>query len=135
MRLDLDASALCQPLRQCGIVGQTQDGRGKITGGVGMATIAASMFFAAISGSGPATVSAMGTIMLPEMEKRGYDKGFSTGLTATAGTIGVIIPPSIPFVIYSVVTIVPVFAITFIIIVIFGAGTDRTTRAGTRENV
>ena len=76
---------------------------GKITGGVGMATIAASMFFAAISGSGPATVSAMGTIMLPEMEKRGYDKGFATGLTATAGTIGVIIPPSIPFVIYGVV--------------------------------
>ena len=76
---------------------------GKITGGVGMATIAASMFFAAISGSGPATVSAMGTIMLPEMEKRGYDRGFSTGLTATAGTIGVIIPPSIPFVIYGVV--------------------------------
>ena len=76
---------------------------GKVTGGVGMATIAASMFFAAISGSGPATVSAMGTIMLPEMEKRGYDKGFATGLTATAGTIGVIIPPSIPFVIYGVV--------------------------------
>lgn len=76
---------------------------GKITGGVGMATIAASMFFAAISGSGPATVSAMGTIMLPEMEQRGYDKGFATGLTATAGTIGVIIPPSIPFVIYGVV--------------------------------
>jgi len=76
---------------------------GKITGGVGMATVAACMFFAAISGSGPATVSAMGTIMLPEMEKRGYDKAFATGLTATAGTIGVIIPPSIPFVIYGVV--------------------------------
>ena len=76
---------------------------GKITGGVGMATVAASMFFAAISGSGPATVSAMGTIMLPEMEKRGYDKGFATGLTSSAGTIGVIIPPSIPFVVYGVV--------------------------------
>ncbi|MDR2826375.1 MAG: TRAP transporter large permease, partial [Deltaproteobacteria bacterium] len=76
---------------------------GKITGGVGMATVAGCMFFAAISGSGPATVSAMGTIMLPEMEQRGYDKDFATGLTATAGTIGVIIPPSIPFVIYGVV--------------------------------
>ncbi|MDR1730550.1 MAG: TRAP transporter large permease [Synergistaceae bacterium] len=76
---------------------------GKITGGVGMATVAACMFFAAISGSGPATVSAMGTIMLPEMEKRGYSRDFATGLTATAGTIGVIIPPSIPFVIYGVV--------------------------------
>jgi C4-dicarboxylate transporter DctM subunit len=76
---------------------------GKITGGLGMVTVAACMFFAAISGSGPATVSAIGTIMLTEMENRGYDKGFAAGLTATAGTIGVIIPPSIPFVIYGVV--------------------------------
>ena len=75
---------------------------GKFTGGLGMATIIGCMFFAAISGSGPATVTAMGSIMLPEMEKRGYDRAFSTGLTATAGTIGVIIPPSIPFVIYGV---------------------------------
>ena len=75
---------------------------GKFTGGLGMATVIGCMFFAAISGSGPATVTAMGSIMLPEMEKRGYDWAFSTGLTATAGTIGVIIPPSIPFVIYGV---------------------------------
>ena len=75
---------------------------GKFTGGLGMATVIGCMFFAAISGSGPATVTAMGCIMLPEMEKRGYDRAFSTGLTATAGTIGVIIPPSIPFVIYGV---------------------------------
>jgi C4-dicarboxylate transporter DctM subunit len=77
---------------------------GKFTGGLGMATVAGCMFFAAISGSGPATVTAMGTIMIPGMVKRGYDKGFATGLTATAGTIGVIIPPSIPFVIYGVVS-------------------------------
>lgn len=77
---------------------------GKITGGLGMATIVSSMFFAAISGSAQATVSAMGTMMLPEMDKRGYDKAYATGLTATAGTIGVIIPPSIPFVIYGVVS-------------------------------
>ena len=75
---------------------------GKFTGGLGMATILGCMFFAAISGSGPATVSAMGSIMIPDMEKRGYNKGFATGLTAVAGTIGVIIPPSIPFVIYGV---------------------------------
>ena len=75
---------------------------GKFTGGLGMATVIGCMFFAAISGSGPATVTAMGSIMLPEMEKRGYDRAFSTGLTATAGMIGVIIPPSIPFVIYGV---------------------------------
>lgn len=75
---------------------------GKITGGLGMASIVACMFFAAISGSAQATVSAIGTMMLPEMEKRGYEKDFSVGLIATAGTIGVIIPPSIPFVIYGV---------------------------------
>ncbi|WP_369283319.1 TRAP transporter large permease [Oscillibacter sp. GMB15532] len=84
------------------IVNMADAAVGKFTGGLGMATIIGCMFFAAISGSGPATVTAMGSIMLPEMEKRGYDKGFATGLTATAGTIGVIIPPSIPFVIYGV---------------------------------
>ena len=77
---------------------------GRLTGGLGMATITASMFFAAISGSSPATVSAMGTIMIPEMEERGYSEEFATGLTTVAGTIGVIIPPSIPFVIYGVVS-------------------------------
>ena len=84
------------------IVNMADAAVGKITGGLGMATILGCMFFAAISGSGPATVSAMGSIMIPDMEKRGYDKGFATGLTAVAGTIGVIIPPSIPFVIYGV---------------------------------
>ncbi|MDR1778260.1 MAG: TRAP transporter large permease [Clostridiales Family XIII bacterium] len=81
---------------------------GRITGGLGIVTTAACMFFAALSGSGPATVSAIGSMMIPEMEKRGYDKGFSTGLTACAGTIGVIIPPSIPFVIYGVVASVSI---------------------------
>lgn len=75
---------------------------GAVTGGIGMVTVLACMFFAALSGSGPATVSAIGSTMIPEMEKRKYDKAFSTGLTAVAGTIGVIIPPSIPFVIYGV---------------------------------
>ena len=75
---------------------------GKFTGGLGYVTVLGCMFFAAISGSGPATVSAMGSIMIPEMDERGYDRGFATGLTAVAGTIGVIIPPSIPFVIYGV---------------------------------
>ena len=75
---------------------------GKFIGGLGYVTVLGCMFFAAISGSGPATVSAMGSIMIPEMEERGYGKDFATGLTAVAGTIGVIIPPSIPFVIYGV---------------------------------
>ncbi len=77
---------------------------GFIVGGLGMVTTLGCMFFAAISGSGPATVSAMGSFMMPTMTARGYDKGFSAALTAAAGSIGVIIPPSIPFVIYGVVT-------------------------------
>lgn len=77
---------------------------GVITGGLGMVTTVACMFFAAISGSAMATTSAIGSFMVPEMEKKGYDKSFSAALAAAAGTIGVIIPPSIPFVIYGVVT-------------------------------
>lgn len=77
---------------------------GFVTGGLGMVTTLTSMFFAAISGSGPATVSAVGSFMIPAMEKEGYDKGYAAALTSAAGTIGVIIPPSIPFVVYGVVT-------------------------------
>lgn len=76
---------------------------GFLTGGLAMGTVLACMFFAAISGSGPATVSAIGSFMIPAMKERGYDSGFATALVACAGTIGVIIPPSIPFVIYGVV--------------------------------
>lgn len=76
---------------------------GFITGGLAMVTILACMFFAAISGSGPATVSAIGSFMIPSMKERKYHGGFAAAITATAGTIGVIIPPSIPFVIYCVV--------------------------------
>jgi len=77
---------------------------GFITGGLAMATTLSCMIFAAISGSGPATVSAIGSFMMPAMIKRGYDDGFAAALTAAAGSIGVIIPPSIPFVIYAVAT-------------------------------
>lgn len=76
---------------------------GYLTGGLAMVTVLACMFFAAISGSGPATVSAIGSFMIPSMKERKYDAGFAAAITAAAGTIGVIIPPSIPFVIYSVV--------------------------------
>lgn len=75
---------------------------GWVTGSVGMVTVVASMFFAALSGSSPATVTAIGSITIPEMKKEGYDPAYATALTAAAGTIGVIIPPSIPFVIYGV---------------------------------
>ena len=74
---------------------------GRMTGGLGLVAVATCMFFAAISGSGPATVAAIGGILLPAMNQRGYDRNFSVGLVASAGCIGVIIPPSIPMVIYS----------------------------------
>lgn len=77
---------------------------GHVTGGLGIVTVAVCMFFAAISGSAVATVSAVGAFMIPEMVEHGYDKKFSAALTAAAGTIGVVIPPSIPFVIYGVVS-------------------------------
>ena len=76
---------------------------GAVAGGLALVTVLASAFFAAISGSAPATVSAIGSIMIPEMEKRGYDRSFSAAISASAGTIGVLIPPSIPFVVYSIV--------------------------------
>ena len=75
---------------------------GWVTGSVGMVTVVASMYFAALSGSSPATVTAIGGITIPEMKEEGYDPAYATAITAAAGTIGVIIPPSIPFVIYGV---------------------------------
>ncbi|WP_411953989.1 TRAP transporter large permease [Alkalibacillus sp. S2W] len=75
---------------------------GSKTGGFAIATIITCMFFAAISGSGPATVAAIGSIMIPAMVRQGYDKAFATATVAAAGSIGVIIPPSIPMVIYGV---------------------------------
>ncbi|MFA5447388.1 MAG: TRAP transporter large permease [Sphaerochaeta sp.] len=76
---------------------------GSFTGGLGMVGVLACMFFAAISGSGPATVAAIGGIMIPAMVEAGYDSAFSAALLAVAGAIGVIIPPSIPMVNYGVV--------------------------------
>ena len=77
---------------------------GSIRGGLGMVTILSSMFFAAISGSAPATVTAIGSITIPEMKEKGYDVGYAAALTASAGTIGIIIPPSVPFVVYGVIS-------------------------------
>ena len=77
---------------------------GRRTGGLALVTILTCMFFAAISGSGPATVVAIGSIMVPEMLKKGYSKHFAAGLVATAGGIGVIIPPSVPMVLFGVST-------------------------------
>lgn len=76
---------------------------GALTGGLALITVIASSLFAAISGSSPATVSAIGSIMIKEMDKRGYDSAYSTAVAACSGTIGVLIPPSIPFVVYCIV--------------------------------
>ena len=76
---------------------------GFVAGGLAMVTVLASMFFAAISGSGPATVAAIGTFMIPSMKEKNYGSGFAAAITASAGSIGVLIPPSIPFVMYGVV--------------------------------
>jgi len=72
-------------------------------GGLAIVAVITSMFFAAISGSGPATVAALGVIIIPAMMKAGYGKAMPSALMATAGGIGVIIPPSIPFVIYGAI--------------------------------
>lgn len=76
---------------------------GHITGGLAIVVVVTSCFFAAISGSGPATVAALGTILIPAMAEAGYDKSMASALMANAGAIGIIIPPSIAFVVYGVV--------------------------------
>lgn len=74
-----------------------------LTGGLGMVTVLSATFFAAISGSAPATTAAIGNIMIPEMAKRGYRRDFSAALASAAGPIGQMIPPSIPMVIWGVI--------------------------------
>jgi len=74
---------------------------GNITGGVPCAVIITCLFYGAISGSAPATVAAVGTMTIPVMVNLGYKKDFSTAVVAVAGGLGCIIPPSIPFVLYS----------------------------------
>ena len=75
---------------------------GEATGGLGATTILAAMLFAAISGSGPACVAALGGILIPAMVKRGYSTEYAAATTASAGTIGPVIPPSIPMIVYAV---------------------------------
>ena len=75
---------------------------GNIHGGLGIITVLACAFFAAISGSSPGTVAAVGAMMIPPMVEKGYDRDFSAALTASAGSLGVLIPPSIPMVLYCI---------------------------------
>ncbi len=76
---------------------------GRFSGGLALATVVACMFFAALSGSSPATVVAIGTIMIPALKKYGYDEEFATGLVTSAGSLGIVIPPSIPMILYCLV--------------------------------
>lgn len=71
--------------------------------GLASVAVVSSIFFAAISGSGPATVAALGAILIPAMIKSGYKKGMAASLMATSGAIGIIIPPSIAFVVYGAI--------------------------------
>lgn len=73
---------------------------GHITGGMGHISVLTSMFYGALSGSSPATVAAVGGIMVPSMVKEGYSRSFATAVNTSAGSLGVIIPPSVPLIIY-----------------------------------
>lgn len=73
---------------------------GKLTAGIPCAVIVTCLFYGAISGSAPATVAAVGSMTIPILMKLGYDKEFSTAVVAVSGGLGVIIPPSIPFIMY-----------------------------------
>ncbi len=77
---------------------------GWLTGGLAMVSVVASMFFAGISGSAAADSAAIGSVMIPAMVKQGYARDFAAALVACAGTIGTMIPPSIPMIIYGVAT-------------------------------
>jgi C4-dicarboxylate transporter, DctM subunit len=76
---------------------------GFLPGGLGFVVVGASMLFGGISGSAIADSAAIGSVMIPNMAKQGYTKAFAGGLVAAAGTIGIIIPPSIPMLIYGFV--------------------------------
>lgn len=76
---------------------------GHIDGGLAIVMVITACFFAAISGSGPATVAALGLILIPAMAESGYDKSMAAALMATCGGIGLIIPPSISYVLYGVI--------------------------------
>ncbi|GAB6059833.1 TRAP transporter large permease [Desulfonatronum parangueonense] len=83
---------------------------GRMHGGLGVTTILACTFFAAISGSGPGTVAAVGTILVPAMIRTGYSKDYAASVASSGGTIGLLIPPSNPMIIYAILGNVSVTA-------------------------
>ena len=85
---------------------------GWMPGGLAATAIFATVVFAAISGSSPVTVIAIGTIMYPALIKENYKENFSLGLLTSAGSLGIIIPPSIPMIIYAIVVSTPKYVIS-----------------------
>ena len=81
---------------------------GNVSGGLAVVTIVSCMFFASLTGSGPATTAAIGGIMVPAMIRAGYPVSFAAAVAATGGTLGILIPPSNPMIIYGVVANVSV---------------------------
>lgn len=81
---------------------------GSLRGGLGLVTVAGCTLFAAISGSSVATALAMGTILIPAMLRRGYPKPFALGTTAASGTLGILVPPSTPLILYAILSDAPV---------------------------
>ncbi len=77
---------------------------GHLPGGLGVATVLSCGIFSAVSGSSVATAATIGTVAIPEMTKRGYPKHFVYGLLAAGGTLGILIPPSIPLIIYGIIS-------------------------------
>ncbi len=75
---------------------------GPFTGGMSAATVFACLFFGAISGSGPATTAAVGMLMIPAMIDRGYGRNYASAITASSGGLGIVIPPSIPLIIFGI---------------------------------
>ena len=75
-----------------------------LRGGTAITTVGASMIFAAVSGSGAATISAIGGITVPEMLKKGYSRGFTAAMSAGAGSLGPIVPPSVDMIVFGCIT-------------------------------
>ncbi|WP_435106057.1 TRAP transporter large permease [Arhodomonas sp. AD133] len=111
---------------------------GHIKGSLAYVNVIACCFFAAISGSSPATVAAIGSNLIPEMARSGYSRAFSASLTAAGGMVGVMIPPSIPFIIYGVtaeVSIGKLFMAGILPGILFALTYMATARLLLRKNV
>ncbi len=85
------------------LIGLARSIVGRVHGGVAMVSVVSCMLFAAVSGSTAATTAAIGIVLIPAMIRSGFSRGAATGLQATAGSIGIIIPPSVPFVLLGVI--------------------------------